>query len=50
VFADDGIVDVESANSLLVGQIQSVVAAYDHTAIIDEQAPQLVILKQLGLL
>ena len=50
VFADDGIVNVESANSPLVGQIQSVVAAYDHTAIIDEQAPQLVILRQLGLL
>ena len=50
VFADDGIVDVESANSPVVGQVQSVVASYDHTAIIDEQAPQLVILKQLGLL
>jgi pimeloyl-ACP methyl ester carboxylesterase len=50
IFADDGIVDVESANSPVVGQIQSVVVAFDHTEIVEEQAPQLVILQQVGLL
>lgn len=50
VFADDGIVDVESANSLVVGQVETVVAPYNHTEIIEEQAPQLVVLQQVGLL
>lgn len=50
VFADDGIVDVESANSPVVGQVMTVVAPYDHSSIILSQAAQLVILQQLGLL
>jgi predicted alpha/beta hydrolase family esterase len=50
VYADDGIVEVESANSPVVGQVQTVVAPYDHTSIIESQAPQLVILQQIGLL
>jgi len=50
VFADDGIVDVESANSPVVGQVETFSLPYDHTSIIEEQAPQLVILSALGLL
>lgn len=50
VFADDGIVEVESANSPVVGQVQAVVVDYDHTEIVESQAAQLVILRQLGLL
>lgn len=50
VFADDGIVDVESANSPVVGQVLTEVLPYDHSSIILDQAPQLVILQQIGLL
>lgn len=50
VFADDGIVNISSANSALIGQDQTVEAPYNHTTVIQEQAPQLVILRQIGLL
>ena len=50
IFADDGIVDVESANSPVVGQVSTVVAPNDHSSIIRNQAPQLVIIDQIGLL
>jgi hypothetical protein len=50
VFADDGIVNVESANSPVIGQVLTVVASNDHSSIIRNQAPQLVILQLLGLL
>lgn len=50
VFADDGIVEVESANSAVVGQVQTATVPYNHTEVVEEQAAQLVILQQIGLL
>ena len=50
VFADDGLVNVESANALVIGALQSEVVPFDHSSIITEQGPLLVVLDQLGLL
>lgn len=50
VFADDGLINVESANATVIGPLESQVVPFDHSSIITEQGPLLVILDQLGLL
>ncbi len=50
VFADDGLVNVESANAAVIGPVQTVTVPYDHSEIILAQASLLVVLDQLGLL
>lgn len=50
VFADDGLVDVESANAAGIGPVQTDVVPYDHTEIVGEQPSILVILDQLDML
>lgn len=50
VFADDGLVNVESANAAVIGPVQTDVVPYDHTEIVNEQPSILVILDQLDML
>lgn len=50
VFADDGLVDVESANAGVIGPIQTDTVPYDHTEIVEAQSAILVIQDHLGLL
>jgi hypothetical protein len=50
VFADDGLVDVESANASVIGPDQSDTVPFDHLDIVEAQAAVLVILDHLNLL
>ena len=50
VTADDGIVDVDSANAPVVNQVRTDVVPYDHVTIVEAQPSILVILDQLALL
>lgn len=50
VFADDGVVNVGSANSNGIGALSSETVPFDHTSIVEEQAPFLIIIRQLDLL
>lgn len=49
-FADDGLVNVESANATVIGPLESQVVPFDHSSIIIEPGPLLVVLDQIGLL
>jgi triacylglycerol esterase/lipase EstA (alpha/beta hydrolase family) len=48
VFADDGVVDVESANATAIGAVNSAVVPYDHSAIVESLDPIVAILSFLG--
>jgi pimeloyl-ACP methyl ester carboxylesterase len=49
VYLDDGVVDVASANALVIGQVQTAVGNADHSAIMEDPAAILQILRFLGL-
>ena len=48
-FLDDGVVDVESANAAVIGQVQMAVGNADHTTIMEQPAAVIQILNFLGL-
>lgn len=48
VFADDGVVDVESANSAFIGSLDSGVVGFDHSQIVEFTEPITSILRFLG--
>jgi palmitoyl protein thioesterase len=50
IFADDGIVNVPSANAQVIGPVATETVPFDHSTIVADQVPQLVILSQIGLL
>lgn len=50
VLAEDGMVNVDSANAAVIGPVQTDVVPFDHTEIVSEQPSILVILDQLELL
>jgi len=48
VFADDGVVDVESANASNIGALESAVVPFDHSMIVEVTEPIITILNFLG--
>ncbi len=50
VFADDGLVNVESANAQVIGPVQTDTVPFNHSQIVEAQASILVILDQLDLI
>lgn len=48
VFADDGLVNVDSANAPVIGAINSAVLDFDHSAIVESLDPVVAILSFLG--
>ena len=49
VFEDDGVVDISSANTLVIGQVQTAVGDADHSSIMENDGAVVQILKFLGL-
>lgn len=47
-FADDGVVDIESANSAFIGALESAIVPFDHSAIVEATEPIITILRFLG--
>ena len=50
VFADDGMVNVESANAQVIGQVQADTVPFNHSEVVETQASILVILDHLDLI